>query len=350
MPEPDAETLTARTAPTSDRRPARRHVASLVSLVASTALLVALYRSLDVRLIGQTLLQADRLWLVVSVGIILPITVLRAVRFFLVAPGALSGVGEALRVTLAASALNVVLPSKAGDLIKSYVVATRGQMSAGVALSIIIYERLCDLFGLITWCLLGWLSGRSQVPGAPTAFWLLIGVLGGVSGILVSSERAALGLRAVVERALPRRRLRKLRALADGWPDLLAVLRGRRRWIVSFSIGLWLVHLFQMWMFTVALSVPVPTTVFVSLVAVALMAGQLPFTIAGLGARDVALVVLLSPYMAPESAAALGVLVATRNLLPPFIGLPMMGRYLASMVGEAQRWRRGVWQARGVVA
>ena len=130
-----------------------------------------------------------------------------------------------------------------------------------------------------------------------------------------------------MERALPRRRLRKLRALADGWPDLLAVLRGRRRWIVSFSIGLWLVHLFQMWMFTVALSVPVPTTVFVSLVAVALMAGQLPFTIAGLGARDVALVVLLSPYMAPESAAALGVLVATRNLLPPLIGLPMMGRY-----------------------
>ena len=127
MPEPDAETLTARTAPTSDRRPARRHVASLVSLVASAALLVALYRSLDVRLIGQTLLQADRLWLVVSVGIILPITVLRAVRFFLVAPGAMSGVGEALRVTLAASALNVVLPSKAGDLIKSYVVATRGQ-------------------------------------------------------------------------------------------------------------------------------------------------------------------------------------------------------------------------------
>ena len=173
-------------------------MASLVSLVASAALLVALYRSLDVRLIGQTLLQADRLWLVVSVGIILPITVLRAVRFFLVAPGALSGVGEALRVTLAASALNVVLPSKAGDLIKSYVVATRGRMSAGVALSIIIYERLCDLFGLITWCLLGWLSGRPQVPGAPTAFWLLIGLLGGGewnSGLVGTSGSGAAGRR-----------------------------------------------------------------------------------------------------------------------------------------------------------
>jgi len=36
----------------------------------------------------------------------------------------------------------------------------------------------------------------------------------------------------------------------------------------------------------------------------ALLAGQMPLTIAGLGTRDVALVVLMSRYMAPETAAA----------------------------------------------
>ena len=87
-----------------------------------------------------------------------------------------------------------------------------------------------------------------------------------------------------------------------------------------------------------------PFTVCASLSAIALMAGQLPFTFAGLGTRDVALVVLLARYMAPESAAAMGVLIATRNLLPPLIGMPMMRPYLASVVDEARRWRR---QARG---
>jgi uncharacterized membrane protein YbhN (UPF0104 family) len=93
---------------------------------------------------------------------------------------------------------------------------------------------------------------------------------------------------------------------------------------VPFSLLLWLTHLFQIWLFTVALSLHVPFTVCASLSAIALMAGQLPLTVAGLGTRDVALVVLLAPYMAPESAAAMGVLISTRNFIPPLIGVPFM--------------------------
>ena len=118
-------------------------------------------------------------WLVVSVGMILPITFLRAVRFFWVAPpGALPGVGEAFRLTLAAGALNLVLPAKAGDLLKSYFVATRSHTSAGVSVAIVVYERLCDLFGLIAWCLLAWVVARPVAPGVPAAFWMLLGVVG----------------------------------------------------------------------------------------------------------------------------------------------------------------------------
>ena len=77
---------------------------------------------------------------------------------------------------------------------------------------------------------------------------------------------------------------------------------------------------------------------FVSLVA--LLAGQLPFTFAGLGARDIALVVLLSGYMGREAAAAMGILIATRGLVPPLLGIPMMRPYLSSAMGDARRWRR----------
>ena len=70
------------------------------------------------------------------------------------------------------------------------------------------------------------------------------------------------------------------------------------------------------------------------------MAGQVPFTVAGLGARDVVLVVLLARYMTPESAAAMGVLISTRGLLPPLMGLPIMRRYLSSAVEDARQWRQ----------
>jgi uncharacterized membrane protein YbhN (UPF0104 family) len=111
---------------------------------------------------------------------------------------------------------------------------------------------------------------------------------------------------------------------------------------VLVSGGLWLMHLVQLWLFTVTLSTHVPFAVCASLSALALMAGQVPFTVAGLGARDVALVVLLNGYMTSEEAAAMGLLVSTRNILPLLAGLPFVRVYLAKVVREAQRWRRGV--------
>ena len=307
------------------------------------ALLAAIYRSLDIGLVVEALLRADRLWLVISVGMILPITVLRAVRFYWVAPaGSLPGLGEALRLTLVASALNVFLPAKARDLVKSYFVATRSHTSASVALAIAVYERLCDLFGLIAWCLLGWLVGKPRIAGLGVPFWATLGAIGAVSAVLISSERTALLVQTWLPRVLPRGRWLKLREAADGWAGLLRVLGGRRRWVVLFSLALWLAHLFQLWLFTVALSLRITFTVSASLSAVALMVGQLPFTFAGLGARDVALVVLLARYSTPEVAAAMGVLISTRSLLPPLLGMPIMRPYLSSAVQDARAWRRKV--------
>jgi len=36
------------------------------------------------------------------------------------------------------------------------------------------------------------------------------------------------------------------------------------------------------------------------------------------------------------------VLVTTRNLLPPLIGIPLMGPYLSTVVGDARRWRKAL--------
>ena len=134
----------------------------------------------------------------------------------------------------------------------------------------------------------------------------------------------------------PGERFRRLRDLEDGWPGLLQMVRGRRRRIVPFSLLLWLAHFFQIWLFTIALGVPVPFTVCASLSALALMVGLVPITIAGLGTRDVALVVLLAGYMPRESAAAMGILIATRALVPALLGIPLMWRYVSSVTRGAR--------------
>jgi uncharacterized protein (TIRG00374 family) len=318
----------------------------IASVAVSVLLLVTLYRSISFSTVVDTLRHADTFWLIASVGMIVPITLLRAVRFRLVAPpAALSGIGEALRLTLVSTALNVFVPAKAGDLIKSYFIATRGGASAGVAVAIIVYERLCDMFAIIFWCVMGWVAGETVVARVPSALWPLLGVTGVAFGVLISSEYAADLWRAAMHRGGQAGRLRKLRELAEGWPDLLHHLRGRRRIVILFSMFLWLVHLTQIWMFTLALAVRVPFLVCLSLSAIVLIAGQMPLTIAGLGARDVALVVLLADYMAPEVAAAMGILIATRGLLPPVAAIPIMRPYLEAMTTEARTWRAGARRA-----
>ena len=315
---------------------------TIASLAISAGLLTVLYLSVDGRLVLGALRAVDPSWLVVSMGIIIPITVLRAVRFYWVTPpGALPGVAEALRLTLVATALNTFMPAKTGDLTKSYFVATRGGTSTGVGVAIVVYERLCDLAAMILWCITGWLASRPLKTSLPAAVWPMLAGLGVVCMVLVSSVRAAHLWRAVMRRVLTHRKLQRIREVADGWPDLLETLKGRRKQVIFFSLFLWLVHLTQIWMFTVALGVPIPFAVCASLSAVVLMAGQVPFTFAGLGARDVALVVLLAGYMRPETAAALAILISTRGLLPPLAALPIMRPYLAAVLARARQGVRG---------
>ncbi len=172
----------------------------------SAALLAALYRNVDIRLIVRELRGVDKAWLIVSVGMIVPITLLRAIRFYQVAPpGSLPGIAEALRLTLVASAANVFMPAKSGDLIKSYFVTKSRGASAGVSVAMVVYERLCDLFGLITWCALGWLVARPVVAGVPSALWPLLGIFGALCGVLISSATVARVAAGLSSRVLGRR-------------------------------------------------------------------------------------------------------------------------------------------------
>jgi uncharacterized protein (TIRG00374 family) len=315
-------------------------VIAIVSVLITSVLLVALWWNIDIRLIASALAQADPWMLAAAVSIIFPITGLRALRFYWVAQGAIAGLGEATKLTFVSSALSLVAPAKSGDLIKSYAVAKTGGRAAGEAVAMVVFERLCDLLALIAWCVLGWAIGRPVVAVLPDAFWWMLAGVGVVCAILIGSQTAAVAIYSVAARILHRFSLRKIADLVQGWPHLLQSL-GAERWrLVAFSFLLWAVHLVQMWLFTVALGAHVPLLVAASLSAVALMAGQLPLTVAGLGTRDLVLVALFAGYMPKASAAAMGILTASRNFIPPLVGLLFLRPYLSSAIADVREYRK----------
>jgi hypothetical protein len=60
---------------------------------------------------------------------------------------------------------------------------------------------------------------------------------------------------------------------------------------------------------------------------IAILAGLLPFTFAGVGTRDAALVVLFAPYLDAGGAALLGLCATLRYLIPAIAGLPFVSAF-----------------------
>lgn len=185
------------------RKPASS-LAGLLGVVVSGSLFAVLYTQLDGRAVWVIIQSASPFWLAVSTGAIVPITLIVARRFHAATPpGTLPSYWEAVRLILVATAFNMFLPAKSGDLVKSYFVAKRGNVPTGVALSIIVYERLCDLLGLVTWCLVGWFVRPPAAGAIHASGWLSFTTIGAGCLLLVTSERSAGRLLAIVHRLFP---------------------------------------------------------------------------------------------------------------------------------------------------
>jgi len=308
----------------------------LISILVSGLILWVIYGRIDFAGLGRVFQGCDRGWMAVSLGMVVPLTGFTAWRLQQLMPRdrpEALGFGEANQLILAASVLNMVLPSKMGDIAKAYFMRDRGHLDGSLALSLVVFEKTCDLLSLLLWCVFGlalypkqdWLFGTMT---AGVALGLLLGT------VLLGSPHFArcffLGLR----RFAPKPFKAKLKKLNRSWGAMHDYFWSDRRQLTLIaltSLFIWFLHLLQIWLFTLALKTPVPILSNLALAPLAILAGLLPLTFAGVGIRDAALILFYAPYMNAPAAAALGLLCTSRYLMTAIGGLPFLGKYLAAM-------------------
>lgn len=310
-----------------------------LSIAASLLILAFIYWRIDVHQLLGTLARADVALLVAALAMVVPTTGLSAWRFkHMSPPAARIGMGSALRLTLAASAMNMVLPSKMGDIAKAHFVRRHGTIDGGLAFSVTIHEKALDLLALLAWCVFGLVIYQPKsvaIWGALVA--TLLGLTAGVSAIALRRP-ADFGL-ALVQRFLGERWQRAALQLQSGWSgarDQWLGSRGNAIRVISTSVLIWFLHLFQIWLFILALRASVPLLTSLGLTPLALMIGLLPFTFAGIGTRDAALILLYAPYFDSATGAALGLLCTLRYLLPGLFGLPFLSLFLGFQEAPAR--------------
>ena len=120
--------------------------AKLISVVVSLAILWLLYRKMDLSAILEVLSTSSPVWLLISVGMIIPITLANAFRFRWAAStkDKISHV-DAFAMTVISNAMNLFLPAKLGDLAKSHFLYETQKTRIGAAVSVIVFES-CLLY------------------------------------------------------------------------------------------------------------------------------------------------------------------------------------------------------------
>lgn len=305
----------------------------VIAIGVSVLILAALYWRLDWRQVGAVWRGAHGGWLLATLALLLPLNLLTAWRLCLLLPqrGTL-GFGEANRLILAAATLNLVLPSKLGDVAKAVVLRQRHGFSGGLALSLVICERACDMLAMLSWCLLGLLLLPHKVAWQWSAITTLAAIIA-AGALLLLWPRWAHWVFGGLARLAPARLRPRLTALGAGWEELLAYLRGHvSRWlaVTLISLVLWGLHFVQLWLFLPCLGAHAPFTDSLACTGLALAVGVLPISFAGVGTRDAALVLFYAAYFPAATAAALGVLCTSRYLLLGLAGLPFLHGYLAT--------------------
>ena len=233
----------------------------LISIAVSLTILVIIYWKIDFPKLIEVFQNSDKLWMAISLGMVVPLTMLTAWRLQQLTPSRTRlGFGEANRLILTASVLNMVLPSKMGDIVKAYFIKERGHLEGSLSLSLVVFEKACDMLSLLLWCAFG----LTLYPQKDWLFWIMTAsVISGliIGSLLIASRQFANLIFQLTGRIAPGKISSKIAKLRDSWSEMHKYFWRDKRHILKItltSVVIWFGHLLQIWFFTLALKEMVP--------------------------------------------------------------------------------------------
>jgi hypothetical protein len=278
-------------------------------------LLAALYWHCDWRLVTAALVQLDSARMSLALVLFVPQTLVSAWRWRLLTAGLCRlSLGEAVRQTLAASAWNLAAPSKLGDFSKAAMLPIKGTGTRRSAMGFVVLEKAADVGAL----LLLWLGGAACCTESG---WLI--TLSAAVPVVMVSLAILRARYSVLSTQYP---------VPSNWRSALCTPHSTLRTphsafrLASASLLLWLLHLVQIHLMLLAAGVSVGFDVSLARIPAAIFAGLLPLSLCGVGTRDGALIWLFSDVAPAGTMAAVGLLTATRYLVPGAIGIPLVWR------------------------
>ncbi len=252
----------------------RGHLRTFVVLLVAVGLLALFLRNTDLREVGREFARA-RLDLVLASLALTGLTYFfRALRWqYLLVPIGRVRLSTALRTTIIGFAATALLPARAGEVLRPYLLARKEGLSAAATFASVIVERVLDTLTVVLLFaayLLFFDTGLTAADetmfrqiklGGAVAAVACVVLLGGVfflAGHPRTLERVTLGLTKVLPERFSDRVSRLVHTFAEG----LGIVRAPSRLAVSIvlSLPLWLSIAGSIWLVTRAFHIVMPFT------------------------------------------------------------------------------------------
>jgi hypothetical protein len=250
----------------------RPRIRTVLIFLLTLGLLAFFLRNADMRAVWSETRRADPLLLVAALVVTAVTYALRSLRWqYLLAPLGQVHFGIAFRATVIGFAATFLLPARAGEVIRPYLLARREGLPATAAFATIILERLLDLVTVLgLFAFFVFTVDPASIPADPEKLAQvklggLIAAAGGAAALAVAFVAAGhperLGRWALrIEHVLPEKLARAVARFVESFTQGLAVMRQPRRLLVSLilSVPLWLSIAAGIWLTTLAFHITLP--------------------------------------------------------------------------------------------
>jgi len=230
--------------------------------------------------------------------------------------------GEMLLVRLGAGPLRFLVPLKAGELVNVLYFYRHKEMSFGRASGAVIFDKGLNMIGTTYWLLLG----VTLLPGLSSMLQtLFIGGLG-LSYILFFF---CVPLHDFVIRAAGRLHAKVGQFAAGVLAPFKEFSAAQKIYFLLYGLVFTLRPLVVCFLLFYAYGITIGIIEVLARASVAILAGHMPATVVGMGAREWAVSEMFSEFASKEIALSVGLLMTlTVHIIPMMLGVPWLGLFL----------------------
>lgn len=266
-----------------------------IPLLITMLLFYLLFRRINFFSVLDSFKSANKVYLLIgiSLSLLLPLVMARRWQVILRQMKCKISFSESFSIIMGVWPINAILPSKSGDLVKAYFL--KDKLRASKTTGTILSERLLDLIMLASFSFIGLILFAQ--------YYLLIIPLIIICGSLFFFILSRFNIRLPIGEKWNQR-------INNIFLSLKTIRRNRYSFfkVIILTFISWYISMLQVKLFFLAFGVSVPILFIFGNIPISIFVGLIPITIAGMGTRDSAMIILFSLYAETATMLSIGLL------------------------------------------